>query len=104
MQAGLLRHFRDIAEWEIPHGGLFFWVRLKRDCDTRALLVKALERNVAFMPGEPFFANPACACFMRLNFSHSTPERMERGLAILAEVIREHFAQIPEEPSLDFAI
>ena len=26
---------------------------------------------------------------MRLNFSHATPEQLERGLAVLAEVIRE---------------
>lgn len=104
MQAGLLRHFHEIAEWEVPHGGLFFWVRLKRVCDTRALLVKALERNVAFMPGEPFFANAANGCYMRLNFSHSTPERMEQGLTILADVIREHFAKVAEEPAVDFAM
>ncbi|NJN45302.1 MAG: PLP-dependent aminotransferase family protein [Candidatus Competibacteraceae bacterium] len=97
MQASLEKYFHDIAYWETPHGGLFFWIRLTRDCDTRALLVKSLERNVAFMPGEPFFAKPNCGCFMRLNFSHATPEQMERGLAILAEVIREQFAQLPLE-------
>ncbi len=91
MQAALTRHLGDLAEWTIPNGGLFFWVRMRAGGDTRALLVRALERKVAFMPGEAFFASPGAAhgAFMRLNFSHATPEQLERGLAVLAEVIRE---------------
>jgi hypothetical protein len=58
MQTALTRHLGDLAEWTQPNGGLFFWVRLKGGGDTRALLVRALERKVAFMPGEAFFANP----------------------------------------------
>ncbi len=90
MQAGLERHLGGLAHWEMPHGGLFFWVKLNQELDTRTLLVKALERNVAYMPGEPFFANPGHpVSYMRLNFSHATPERMDQGLRILGEVIRE---------------
>ena len=91
MQAALTQHLSELAEWTRPNGGLFFWVRLKGGGDTRALLVRALERKVAFMPGEAFFAsaNAQHGAFMRLNFSHATPEQLERGLAILAEVIRE---------------
>ncbi|MDG4553412.1 MAG: PLP-dependent aminotransferase family protein [Candidatus Competibacter sp.] len=91
MQAALTRHLGDLAEWTVPNGGLFFWVRLKDGGDTRALLVRALERKVAFMPGEAFFTSPSAAhgAFMRLNFSHATPEQLERGLAVLAEAIRE---------------
>lgn len=91
MQEALTRHLGDLAEWTMPNGGLFFWVRLKDGGDTRTLLVRALERKVAFMPGEAFFASSSAAhgAFMRLNFSHATPEQLERGLAVLAEVIRE---------------
>ena len=91
MQEALTRHLGDLAEWTMPNGGLFFWIRLKDGGDTRTLLVRALERKVAFMPGEAFFASSSAAhgAFMRLNFSHATPEQLERGLAVLAEVIRE---------------
>lgn len=94
MQAALSRHLGDLADWTPPSGGLFFWVRLKGGGDTRALLMKALERKVAFMPGEAFFANPdpRLGAYMRLNFSHATLEQLERGMAILAEVIREQQA------------
>lgn len=86
----LTRHFSDIADWQIPQGGLFFWLRLKTPLDTRTLLDAALAQDVAFMPGEPFFAEPDChRGLLRLNFSHVLPERLDTGLARLASVIRE---------------
>ena len=86
----LTRHFSDIADWQIPQGGLFFWLRLKAPLDTRTLLDAALAQDVAFMPGEPFFAEPdRHRGLLRLNFSHVLPERLDTGLARLASVIRE---------------
>ncbi len=89
MQAALLTHFADLATWEVPQGGLFFWLTLKRPLDTRTLLTPALEQNVAFMPGEPFFIDPdRHPGHLRLNFSHVAPERLDEGLGRLANVIR----------------
>lgn len=90
MQAALEKHFGDIADWLVPQGGLFFWLTLKQPRDTRPLLKVALEQhNVAFMPGEAFYANPEQGLgHLRLNFSHASPERIEEGIARLASVIR----------------
>ena len=88
-------HFADLAEWTIPSGGLFFWLNLKsaRPIDTRTLLATAVSQNVAFMPGEPFYANrPAASSALRLNFSHAGDEAMERGLVTLAGIIRQAIA------------
>jgi len=77
-----------LATWQLPPGGLFFWLQLARPIDTRALLSEAIARGVAFMPGEPFFADPAERCgALRLNFSHASEEQCERGLAILSELV-----------------
>ncbi|QDD88363.1 PLP-dependent aminotransferase family protein [Pseudomonas oryzihabitans] len=85
----LTRHFGDLAEWQLPQGGLFFWLRLNTPLDTRTLLNAALAQDVAFMPGEPFFADPdSHHGLLRLNFSHVLPERLDTGLARLAAVIR----------------
>ena len=90
MQAQLEEHFADLAEWNVPQGGLFFWLTLKQPLDTRGLLDEALQQNVAFMPGEPFFTDPdANPGHLRLNFSHVAPERQGEGLRRLAAVIRE---------------
>lgn len=84
----LRRHLGSIATWQVPPGGLFFWLTLARDVDTRALLPEAIRRGVAFMPGEPFFAGePRSSSCLRLNFSHADNEQAERGLAALAQVL-----------------
>lgn len=85
---GLERYFSGLADWQVPPGGLFVWLKLKAPLDTRQLLPAAIERGVAFMPGEPFFPERPAACgALRLNFSHASVEQIERGLAILAELV-----------------
>ena len=89
-ELALQTHFGDLAEWNSPQGGLFFWLTLKQTIDTRTLLKAALEQNVAFMPGEPFFADPdANLGYLRLNFSHIDPARLDEGLKRLAAVVRQ---------------
>ncbi|GAA3956761.1 PLP-dependent aminotransferase family protein [Gordonia caeni] len=86
----LHRHFSDLADWDEPSGGLFFWLRLKREIDTRTLLDEAIACGVAFMPGEAFYPNAPVLGTMRLNFSHADAGDADRGLAVLADLIREH--------------
>lgn len=100
MQAALLRHFAGVADWHEPAGGLFFWLKLRTDCDTLAALQAALARNLAFMPGEPFFpAGSPRYPAVRLNFSHAAPERIEQGIAVLGELLGEFAAGVPNRRS-----
>jgi len=86
----LARHFADLAEWQLPPGGLFFWLQLKRPIDTRPLLAAALADGVAFMPGENFFADPERnPGYLRLNFSAAAAKDVDRGLAKLAALVHQ---------------
>lgn len=87
--AALHRHFGDIADWQSPPGGLFFWLKLRYPIDTRTLLPEAISRNVIFMPGENFYAQGDEGLgTLRLNFSLATEEMSDIGLARLAELFR----------------
>lgn len=89
-ECALQTHFGELADWHTPEGGLFFWLTLKQPLDTRTLLPAALARDVAFMPGEPFFPEPDRHLgHLRLNFSHVAPEQLDEGLRRLAQVVRE---------------
>lgn len=93
MQVSLERHFSDLAQWQLPQGGLFFWLKLNVTQDTRKLMQAALAKDVAFMPGEAFFIDPDNNLgYLRLNFSHVAPERVDEGLSRLAEVVRQGLA------------
>ncbi len=87
-ESALRRHFGDIASWQTPPGGLFFWLTLNRCIDTRLLLPKAIEAGVAFMPGEPFLPLNEAGCGqLRLNFSHASEEQADSGLRKLAALV-----------------
>ncbi len=89
-EVALRRHFGDLASWQTPPGGLFYWLTLNRSMDTRLLLPKAIDAGVAFMPGEPFLPMESAGCGqLRLNFSHADEAQAEKGLGILAGLIRE---------------
>ncbi|MFJ2466656.1 PLP-dependent aminotransferase family protein [Pseudomonas sp. NPDC087615] len=89
-QSALETHFSDLADWNVPQGGLFFWLTLKQPLDTRTLLYEALANDVAFMPGEPFFPDPDKNLgHLRLNFSHIDAARLDEGLKRLAAVVRQ---------------
>jgi len=85
----LTRHLGNLASWSLPPGGLFFWLTLAGDVDVEALLKKAVERGVLFTPGSHFLAEGGASPTIRLNFSLAEPEAAERGLAVLAELLRE---------------
>lgn len=87
--AALSRHFGSLAHWRRPQGGLFFWLRLNDEIDTRALLSEAIDRHVAFMPGEEFYPGESVLGTMRLNFSHASPVDADTGLQALAELLRD---------------
>lgn len=88
-EAALRRHFGDLARWQTPPGGLFFWLTLNQCIDTRLLLPKAIAEGVAFMPGEPFMPMQVEGCGqLRLNFSHASEAQAEIGLAKLATLVR----------------
>jgi 2-aminoadipate transaminase len=92
MLAALTQHMPDGVTWNRPDGGMFLWARLPVGLDAAALLPKAVERGVAFVPGAAFYAGAADARTLRLSFVTASHEEIQRGVAALATVIREHMA------------
>lgn len=82
-------HFPDTATWTRPEGGMFIWVTLPEHIDASRLLQRAIERNVAFVPGAPFYAGEGRPNTLRLSFVTVSEARIREGIAILGELIRE---------------
>jgi 2-aminoadipate transaminase len=70
-----------------PKGGMFIWVKADEHLDMTSLLPEAVGNGVAYVPGSPFYVvNPHKNTF-RLNFTHSTPEKLKLGMSRLSEVL-----------------
>ena len=67
-----------------PDGGMFVWARLPDGWDAGALLARALDRDVAYVPGAPFFSGPPDPATLRLSFTAHRPEEIALGLERLA--------------------
>jgi len=77
------------VKWTRPLGGLFLWATLPEPCNSKELLIKAVEKKVAFVPGESFYPNGGGQNTMRLNFSNAQPDMIRIGIRRLAEAIKE---------------
>ena len=88
MLSALSRHMPEGVRWNAPKGGMFLWAELPKGMDATALLTKAVENNVAFVPGMPFFAENPSIESLRLAFVTVPPPRIEEGVKRLAELIR----------------
>jgi 2-aminoadipate transaminase len=98
MLAALAEFFPPEVTWTHPHGGLFLWVTLPESMDANLLFEEALKQNVAFVPGDSFFApdgdNIQRNRYMRLNFSNAPPDRIREGIRRLSLAIKTQLQQL----------
>jgi 2-aminoadipate transaminase len=85
--------FPPEVHWTRPQGGMFLWGILPETMDAAEVLKIAIERKVAFVPGEPFHPNGGGKNTMRLNFSYSNPETIRAGITRLGTVLKESVAK-----------
>jgi 2-aminoadipate transaminase len=83
----LERHFGGRATWSRPAGGMFLMLRLPRDQSGSALLPKALEHGVAYVPGSLFYPAGGGENTMRLCFVSASSSDIDEGVARLAKVV-----------------
>jgi 2-aminoadipate transaminase len=89
MRAALEQHMPAGCRWNVPAGGMFFWVELPAGIDAMALLPQAVERGVAFVPGAAFYADHPSPNTMRLSFVTVAPALIEQGIALLAQALKD---------------
>lgn len=82
-------HFPEGTAHTQPEGGLFVWAKLPDGMDGMKVFEKAVENNVAFVPGTHFYPNGGHLSTMRLNFSMSDVATIEIGMERLGKAIKE---------------
>lgn len=98
MLEALKRYFPPEVTWTHPQGGLFLWATLPEGMDCHKLFEAALKENVAFVPGDSFYAGNGFAQeggrHMRLNFSFGHPEQIREGIRRLSVAIKQQLREL----------
>ncbi|MDP3138056.1 MAG: PLP-dependent aminotransferase family protein, partial [Burkholderiaceae bacterium] len=92
MLKALKREMPEGVDWNSPDGGMFLWARLPQGMDSVQLLARAVDKNVAFVPGAAFFAENADPRCLRLSYVTASVSQIDTGIAALAAAIREYSA------------
>lgn len=96
MLDALAKYMPSTVKFNRPEGGMFIWVELPKELNATELLAEAVQNKVAFVPGEPFFANSTMANCLRLAFVTVPEDKIEKGIKILAELVKKHAGIIDE--------
>ena len=82
------KYFPSQVEHTCPEGGLFLYCTMPDGYDSKELMKKALEKNVAFVPGTScMIDDKATYSTFRMNYSAASEEDIENGIKALGEVL-----------------
>lgn len=95
MAASILDFFPEETKMSTVNHGFFIWVELPSGLNSHEIFKKALEHNVAFMPGHVFSIEQKYASRngMRLNFSHSNLSLIEQGMQKIGDIVKAEYSK-----------
>ncbi|GAX03119.1 aminotransferase [Secundilactobacillus pentosiphilus] len=88
MMDAIKKYFPKDARYSHPEGGLFIWVEVP-GVDTPSLFNTCIDHDVAFVPGEPFYADKVIPGTFRLNYSNMQDDKIVTGIERLGNAIKE---------------
>ncbi|MCH3922117.1 aminotransferase-like domain-containing protein [Limosilactobacillus sp.] len=89
MTDGIKKYFPAGVKYTDPEGGMFLWVEVPGVDDTVELFKECLKHNVAFVPGDPFFAGDVQPGTFRLNYSNAQEDKIKVGMKQLGDALQE---------------
>lgn len=90
MISAMEKYFPTNVKFTYPKGGMFSWVTLEEGKSSLELFNKAIAKNVAFVPGNPFYINQEeDVNTLRLNYTNADIETIEEGIKRLAQALGE---------------
>ena len=76
-----------------PEGGMFMWATMPEGLKALDVYYAGLEKGVAVCPGDPFYETQRGVRTMRINYSNSSDEAIEKGIKILGDTLKELLAK-----------
>jgi 2-aminoadipate transaminase len=88
MLSALDREMPAGVRYTRPKGGMFVWMTLPEGLSAERLFQRAIEENVAFVPGSPFFAEGGGENTLRLSYATMDRARIEEGVRRLGRALK----------------
>jgi 2-aminoadipate transaminase len=85
----LKANMSDISTFSEPDGGMFVWVKVNKNVDTKQMIPLAIKNGVAYVSGQAFTTNGTQKSSMRLNFTFGSVEQLEEGIKRIRKTINE---------------
>jgi len=87
MIAAMKTYFPPQVSYTEPEGGMFIWATLQNGQSALELFPQAMEKKIAFVPGDPFYTAKSNVNAMRLNYTNATPELIQEGIKRLGSIL-----------------
>lgn len=75
--------------WQRPSGSFYLWLNLPEELDSEDLMMAALDRGVALVPGTAFYTDGQGRHEVRLSYCLPTEEELAQAGRILGELMTE---------------
>ncbi|NCC68490.1 MAG: PLP-dependent aminotransferase family protein [Clostridia bacterium] len=72
-----------------PEGGMFIWATVPEGMKAVEVQSAAIKKGVVVVAGDPFYEYERGVRTMRINYSNSTDDAIEKGIRLLGDTIRE---------------
>lgn len=96
MKYAIKKYLPDDIEMTDPDGGMFIWLTLPSHISSEELIKDCMKQGVAFVPGKSFFTDGSGTRHIRMNFTNSTNETIEKGILIMSKELRKLYkAKVP---------
>ncbi len=87
MDLALSEQLGDVARWQKPQGGYFFWLEMPEGFDAVAMRQQAPSFRTGFQAGSVFSSQGQFSNFIRLSFAHYNEEQIVEGIERLYKLI-----------------
>lgn len=81
------KYFPSYVSFTKPEGGMFMWATLTNNESSLEVFNRAMEKKVAFVPGDPFYVDIENSNSFRLNYTNSDDATIEEGIKRLGSVL-----------------
>ncbi|KOC70213.1 Kynurenine/alpha-aminoadipate aminotransferase, mitochondrial [Habropoda laboriosa] len=89
MLSSIEKHLSGLAEWNVPQGGMFVWLKINEIKDVMELASKkCISQGIFIIPGHAFnYDKSKLEHHLRLSYSYATPTEIDKVLTFFDPIL-----------------